>query len=95
MFRAWKLQLAVILNKHRITGRFEKDDRGMINRQIQQTKIVFAQSRRSRQMALAERRTATTLAPNWQVHFETSRLEDLYCRRPNLRLVIPDERIIP
>src|SRR2546421_6341749 len=58
---AAELQLAIIVNKHRVAGRLQKDDRH--RRLFEHREVVRAQPCRVIEVALAEGRPATTLSP--------------------------------
>src|SRR5437870_1522748 len=75
-FCSRQVQFAIILDKHRVAGGLEKNDRRVVHVQVQQREVVLAESRGLVEVSLAESGPATTSASDRQHHFEAERFEN-------------------
>src|SRR5207245_5001986 len=64
-FRIGQPEFTVILDEHRITRRFQEQNRRVVLMLIQQRQVVLAEPLGPRQMALAARSATAALASRW------------------------------
>ena len=90
-----QLQFAIILHEHRVTCRFEKNDRRVVLVAVQQREIVASQSRGFVEVALAEGGPSATFSQFRQHDFKARGFEHLDGGHADVRFVIAHESVVP
>ena len=85
----------IILREHRVTRRFEKNDRRVAFVAVQQREIVASQLRGFVEIALAEGGPSATFALHRQHDFKARGFEHLDGGHADVSFVIAHERIVP
>ena len=93
--RLGQIEFAIILDKHRVTRRLEKEDWSGVAGCMEQFEIISSQSRGFFQVSLAEGGTSAAFAIRRKHDFETECFEDRDGGNADLRLVVADKSVIP
>src|SRR5215831_5538209 len=72
----WQAEFLIILDKHRLAGRLQKQNGRVVHVQIEECQVVAPKLSGSFQISLAEGWSAAAFSPGRQLHSKASRIQN-------------------